>query len=119
MIDATFRVVIMRVLSTAVGRWDDPIVGSRRGAVFSETARLPADASPRPPGGHLPAVRRRERLVAASIARRRLADDLAERAAERAEAREPHVEADVGDAAAGLAEQEHRTLDAPALEVAM
>src|SRR5262249_13115562 len=48
-----------------------------------------------------------------------LADDLAERAAERAEAEEADVEADLGDAALGLAQQEHRALDAAALQIAV
>jgi len=45
--------------------------------------------------------------------------DVVEGAAERAKAREPDVEADVGDAAVGLAEQEHRALDPPPLQVAV
>jgi len=47
------------------------------------------------------------------------ADDLPESAGEGAEAREAHVEADVGDAALGLAQEEHRPLDAATLEVAV
>jgi hypothetical protein len=34
-----------------------------------------------------------------------------------AQAREADVEADVGDALVGLAQEEHRALDAPALQV--
>src|SRR5918912_1243655 len=54
-----------------------------------------------------------------AVGGRRIADDRLERAAERAEAREADVEADVADAAVGLAQEEHRALDAPPLEVAM
>src|ERR671919_1004142 len=53
------------------------------------------------------------------IGRRRLADDVGEGPAERAQAREAHVEADLGYAAVGLPEQEHRPLDPAALQVAM
>ena len=42
-----------------------------------------------------------------------------EGAAERAEAVEADVEADIGDAAIGRSQQEHRALDAPALQVAV
>ena len=56
---------------------------------------------------------------AVAVRARRLADDRAERPAERAEAREADVEADLGDAALGLAQHEHRPLDAAALEVAV
>src|SRR3954451_14050871 len=80
-------------------------------ARFSKTARS------RP--GHREAVRNGLRLGARAVRARRLADDLAEGPAERAEAAEADVEADVGDAAIGLDEQEHRPLDAPALEVAV
>src|SRR5690625_6267876 len=48
------------------------------------------------------------------IGRRRLADDVVERAAERAQAGEPDIQADVGHAALRRAEQEHRPLDATA-----
>src|SRR3954464_7530311 len=81
------------------------------GARFSKTARShPA---------HREARRGVGRLRAAAVLRGRLADDAAERAAERAEAREADVEADLGDAAVGLAQQEHRALDAAALQVAV
>ena len=49
--------------------------------------------------------------------RRRLADDLAERAAEGAQAGEADVEADVGDAAVRLAQQEHGAFYPSPLEV--
>src|SRR3954454_24338008 len=78
---------------------------------FSETARS------RP--GHRKAVRDRQRHRAQPVLRRRLPDDRAEGPAERPEAGEAGVEADLGHAAVGLAQQEHRALHAPALEVAM
>src|SRR6266487_967575 len=53
------------------------------------------------------------------IGGRRLADDVGEGPAERPEAREAHVEADLGHAAVGLPEHEHRALDPAALQVAM
>src|SRR6266550_7624002 len=65
-------------------------------------------------------ARGRENHVAASpIVGRGLAHDLAECAAEGAEAVEAHVEADVGDAPLGSAEQVHGPLHAPALKVAV
>src|SRR5215210_4860030 len=95
----------------------------RRGRYrFSETAGLLRRFS----GGHarthrrqLDAMRRDDRPVTQAVARRRLADDLAEGAAECAQAREADVEADVRDAAVRLAQEEHRALDAPPLEVAV
>src|SRR2546430_9178286 len=65
-------------------------------------------------------ARGRENHVAASpIVGRGLAHDLAECAAEGAEAVEAHVEADVGDAPLGSAQQVHGPLHAPALQVAV
>src|SRR4051795_8487268 len=78
---------------------------------FSETA------GSRP--GHREAVRDVVGDAAVAVAGGRLADDGAEGAAERPEAGEADVEADVGHAAVGLHEQEHRALDPPALQVAM
>src|SRR5690349_7318492 len=78
---------------------------------FSETAR------PRPRHGE--AVGDVVRDPPPAVAGGRFADDGAERPAERPEAGEADVEADVGHAAVGLHEQEHRPLDAPALQVAM
>src|SRR3954463_9045795 len=54
-----------------------------------------------------------------AIGRRRLADHVGKRSAERPQAREADVEADLGHAAVALAEQEHRSLDPAALQVAM
>ena len=61
----------------------------------------------------------RRQRPAPPICGRRLADDVAERPAERPQAGEPDVEADVGHAAVGLAQQEHRPLDPPALQIAV
>jgi hypothetical protein len=72
-----------------------------------------------PGGRHLHAVRGDDGSVAGAIGGRRLADDVAEGAAERPEAAESDVEADIGDAAISLAQEEHGALHAPALEVAM
>src|SRR3954452_7447046 len=54
-----------------------------------------------------------------AVLARRLADDRAERPAERPEAREADVEADLGHGTIRVTEQEHRPLDAPALQVAV
>src|SRR5436190_13574305 len=78
---------------------------------FSKTARS------RP--GHREAARRRLGAGALAVLARRLPDDRPERPAERAEAREADVEGHVGHAPIGLAQQEHRALDAAALEVAV
>src|SRR4029077_16361818 len=90
-----------------------PTLAALSAAVFSETAR--SRPRHREAGGN----RARRRRAAPAIGERRLADDLAERAAERAEAGEADVEADVGDAAVALAQEEHRAFDPAALEVAM
>ena len=52
-----------------------------------------------------------------AVVRRRLAHDVPERAAEGPDACEADVEANVGDAAVSLAQQEHRALHPPPLEV--
>src|SRR3954451_7661768 len=78
---------------------------------FSETARS------RP--GHAEAGRRGPDGRAPAVLAPRLADDGAGRAAECAEAGEADVEADLGDAAVRLAQEEHRALDAPALQIAV
>src|SRR4051812_6279731 len=79
--------------------------------VFSETARSH-------PGGD-EAVRRADRLGRSAVRRRRDAHDPPEGSAERPEAGEPHVEADLGHTAIGLAQQVHRPLDPAPLQVAM
>src|SRR5215212_3898984 len=100
-------------------------LGSGREPGFSKPARflrhaLPlANADPWSHRPHLDAVGRDHRTVPRAIRRRALADDLPERPTERAEAHEAHVEADVGDAPVGLAEEEHRSLNAPTLQVTM
>src|SRR3954469_14237590 len=78
---------------------------------FSGTAR------PRP--RHREAVRDGVWRAPRPVRRRRAPDDLPERPAERAEAGEADVEADVAHRPVGLPQEEHRPLDAPALEVAV
>src|SRR6185369_6052369 len=96
-------------------------LGRDRRRRFSKTARtrrLPGRL-PRAHRRQLDAMGRDDRPMPRAVARRRLADDLPEHAAESAQAGEAHVEADVGDAAVRLAEEEHRALDAPPLQVAV
>src|SRR5829696_4460268 len=78
---------------------------------FSETAR--SHPAHHEAGGH------RQRPRSVPVDRRRLTHDAGERAAERAEAREADVEADLGHAEVGLAQQRHRALHPPALKVAV
>ena len=80
-------------------------------AAVSKTAR------PRP--GHHEAGRHGRHLSLLPEAGGRFADDFVKRTTERAEAAETDVEADVGDAAVRRSQQEHRPLDAPALQVAV
>src|SRR5437588_8625299 len=68
---------------------------------------------------HSEAGRRAVSCGAVAVLGRRATDDLPKRPAERAEAHEAHVEADISHAAVALAEHELRALDAPALQVAM
>src|ERR1700730_11045620 len=86
------------------------LVGRRR-VRFSKTAR----SGPR----HHEAGRSDQGAGAPAVHRRRLADDVAEGSAERAQAVEANLAADVRHAAAGLAQQEHGALDAAALEIAV
>ena len=74
---------------------------------------------PRSHGRQLDAVGRHDRSMPRAVARRGLANDLAEDAAERPQAGEADVHADVGDAAVGLAQEEHRALHPPALQIPM
>src|SRR5262249_36520606 len=76
---------------------------------FSKTARS------RP--GHQEAGRHGRHAAAPPESGRRFAHDGLERPAEGSQAVEPDVEADVRDAATRRAEEEHRALDAPPLEV--
>src|SRR6202022_2668474 len=80
-------------------------------AVFSKTAR----SCP----GHREAVWDRFDRAALTIGGWRLADDCLKTAAERAQAVEANVEADVGHAAIGRPQQEHCPLAPAALEVAV
>ena len=73
----------------------------------------------RPHGRHLVAVGREHRPIPKPVFRRRLAHDLPERAAEGPQAVEADIEADVGHAAVGLAQPEHRAFDSPPLQVAV
>src|SRR5256885_12599224 len=86
---------------------------------FSKPALLSRRAHPR----HRPAGRHEQRRALAgearAVLRGRLADDRAKRAAERAQAVEAHVEADLGDRARGLTQELHGPLHAPALQVAV
>src|SRR3984893_19427577 len=81
----------------------------RRG--FSKTAR----SCP----GHREAVRDSHDWSALTVGGRRLADDRLKTTAESAQAVEAYVEADVGDTAIGRPQQEHRPLNATALEIAV
>src|SRR6266852_9375801 len=87
------------------------MLGSVRALGFSKTAR----SGP----GHDKARGGLNSLLASSVFGRRHADDIAKGPAESAKASEAGVEANVGHASVGLAQHEHRALDAPALEVAM
>src|SRR3984893_18488684 len=78
---------------------------------FSKTAR----SCP----GHREAVRHGHDRSALPIRRWRLADDRLKTTAESAQAVEAYVEADVGDTAIGRPQQEHRPLNATALEIAV
>src|SRR5438067_13699098 len=86
---------------------------------FSEPALLSCRAHPR----HRPTGRHEQRGALAgearAVLRGRLADDRAKRAAERAQAVEAHVEADLGDRARGLTQELHSPLHAAALQVAV
>jgi hypothetical protein len=64
-------------------------------------------------------VGRDDRPMAPAIAGGRLAHDLAERPAEGSQTRESDVEADIGDAAVGFAQEEHRALHPSPLQVAV
>src|ERR1700687_2622133 len=78
---------------------------------FSETARShPA---------HREAGRHGKDQLAISVFSRSVADDFGEGPAEGTQAVEANVHANVRDASLGLSEQEHRALDAPALQVAV
>src|SRR6266581_5632468 len=119
--EATFSLLIMAILTCASSSGLVLILGRCRTGGFSKTARLHRHPrrDPRPHGRQLDAVRRHDRTMPRAVARRGLADDLPERATEGAQAGEADVEADLGDAPFGLAQQEHRTLHPPPLQVAV
>src|SRR5215210_2331481 len=88
---------------------------------FSETAVLVAMAR-RPRPRHDDAGRDVSRGAGAgapgvAVGRGRHPEHAAERAAEGAEAREPHLEADLRHGPLGLAQQRHRALEPAALQV--
>src|SRR4029077_13572973 len=80
-------------------------------AVFSKTARSrPRHGKARWYGDDLPT---------GPVRRGRFADEQVKGLAEGAKAREANVEADIGNASVGAAQQEERSLDAPALQIAV
>src|SRR4051812_39292382 len=84
---------------------------SRSVSGFSKTAR----SRPR----HREAGRHRLHRPSRAEVCRRLSNDVVERPAERPKAREADVHADLGDLAFRGAEEEHRALDAPPLQIPM
>src|SRR5574337_831869 len=88
---------------------------------FSKTARLHGFPKRRPRAHcrELNTVGRDDWPMAPAVAGRRLAHDLAEGSAEGSQAREGDVEADIGDAAVGLAQEQHRALHPSPLQVAV
>src|SRR6266498_4258423 len=84
-------------------------------AVFREGFSETAGSGP----AHHEARRHRLELAPLAILRGRDADDLAKRATERSQAAEADVQANVGHTALGLTQQEHRTFDAPPLQIAV
>jgi hypothetical protein len=101
--------------------WSITIVWSEYGAGFSKTAQIESWANivEWSHGRQLDTVWRHDRTVAEPVMGRRLADNVAEGPAERAQAGEANVEANVGDASVGLAQQEHRSLDPAPLQIVM
>src|SRR3954454_2799840 len=95
----------------------------RAGAIgFSKTALLRLVAGPGPrhhdARGHV-AGGARAAPPSLAVGARRHPDHAGERAAEGAQAREPDVEADLGDGPLGLAQQRHRALQPAPLQVAV
>src|SRR5438477_12723114 len=84
-------------------------------AVLAQGLLQKCSVSAWPHPGHGEAGRRGYHLTASAVVGRIDAHDVAERAAESAQAPKADVEADVGDAAPSPAEQEHRALDPPPL----
>ena len=120
--EATFRAVIIVVLRLLFVVMIPRSYAAVPWAGFSKRAapraRRPALLA-RSHGSELDAVGRHDRAIPFPICARRLPDDLPESPAKCPEAGEADVKADVGHGAAGLAQQEHRTLDPASLQVAM
>src|SRR5712692_143727 len=87
------------------------MLGTVRALGFSETARS------RP--GHDKARGGLNSFLASSVFAGRYVDDVTECPAERAQAREADLEADVRHASVGLTKHEHGALDPPSLKVAV
>src|SRR5919108_236166 len=94
-------------------------LGRDRHTRFSKTAGLHGfpNRHARPHRRELNAVRRDDWPMAPAVAGGGLAHDLAEGPAEGSQAGEGDIEADIGDAAVGLAQEEHRALDPSPLQV--
>src|SRR5436853_3840591 len=86
---------------------------------LDDASRLGFSKTARSCPGHRETVRHGHDRAALAVGRRRLANDCLKTAAERAQAVEAHVEADVGHASIGGTQQEHRPLDPAALEIAV
>src|ERR687894_2094405 len=90
-----------------------------RAVRFSQRARWPVPEA-RVAAGHAGTDRRPGcGLLALAVGARRRADDVAKRAAERAEAREADGEADLRHGRVGLAQERHRPFQAAPLQVAV
>src|SRR5438132_12448043 len=89
----------------------DPTLDDISGFGFSKTAR----SGP----GHREAGRDGDDRPALTVPGWWLADDVAKDPAEGAQAREPHIQADVRHAPVGRAQQAHGSFDPPALQVAV
>src|SRR3954447_3110275 len=98
---------------------DEWVIRLNMGATLDAPLRLRFSETARSRPGHREARGNRRGRAGAAVLAGRDADDRGEGAAERPEAGEADVEADVRDAVVGRAQQEHRPLDAAALEVAV
>src|SRR5579864_8136666 len=94
------------------------MLGSRGVEGFSKSTGF-RGAEHRPHGRHHEAVGGHHRTMSEAILRGRLADNLPEGSAERSQAGKADLEADVGDAARGFAQEEHRPFHSPSLQVAV
>jgi hypothetical protein len=97
------------------------MLGSGHVRGFSKTAQMTRDpgCAERPHGHHLHAMGRDHGVVAEAVLGGRDANDVAERATERAQAAEADVHAYLSDATLGLTQQKHGTLDSPSLKVSV